>query len=332
MSRYQHKPLHKSGPLFISAETRHMKDPCIVYDGTLWHIFGTGNRGPGSGWRVLHATAPDITGPWTEEAPSELKGLEGPSVAAPSVIFDTDDRLFHMAIQTDFTAVAGSIEYLVSADGATFTWMRTLLDPVTGSSEAGLYDPHFSVIRGKKYLVYAGMPAVMTNDKPFTPQPDIYLAESESGLWAGPWKRVDKILDHDHIEWHHNRREHPDYEWGIEGPQLIELPGNKILLNATCFVQEGPRGTRQRVFFAIAEDPSGPYISLGPVLSERDQPWESGENGHATGWIKDDRLYLFYQARSQEHPQPDMNPWRYGLAQFDVQDLSNASMKDRELG
>ncbi|MDB5238896.1 MAG: hypothetical protein JWO00_231 [Candidatus Parcubacteria bacterium] len=315
------RPHTKIGPFFISAHFKDAKDPCIVHDGVTWHIFGSGGTVVKEEWSILHATAPDIGGPWTEQEPAKLVGLEGMHVAAPSVMYDHRDKLFHMAIQEDFTAPSGGIEYLVSADGKTFSWMKNLLEPISGSAEAGLYDPHFSGIRGEKYLVYAGMPAFMSNDRPFIPQPDIFVAKSQTNLWTGPWNRMQKILDHDEIAWHHNRRQDPDYEWGIEGPQLVELPNGKILLNATCFLPEGRRGTRQRVFFALADNPEGPFKSLGPVLSDRDQEWESGENGHATAWVYRDQLYLFYQARSQKNPDPLANNWQYGLAMFDLKDL-----------
>lgn len=321
-SHKQLEPFKKIGPLFTSAHFKDAKDPCIVYDGTTWHIYGSCGNVRKEEWRILHATASEIEGPWTEQEPAILTGLDGPRVAAPSVIYDPSDKLFHMAIQKDFMMIGGGIEYLVSADGKKFTLTHTLLDPVAESSEAGLYDPHFSIAHGKKYMVYAGMPSMMTFARAFTPQPDAYLAESESGLWSGPWKRLKKILDHDDIAWHHNKRENPDYEWGIEGPQLVELPDGKVILNATCFIEEGRRGTRQRVFFALAERPDGPYQSLGPVLTDRAGEWESGENGHASAYVKDENLYLFYQARSQNDPDPRANNWRYGLAVFRLSDIS----------
>jgi hypothetical protein len=315
------KPKEKIGPLFDSTRFKDTKDPCIVFDGTLWHIFGSGGTVITEEWNILHATAENIEGPWTEEEPVKLIGIEGFHIAAPGAVFDTNDKLFHMAIQRDFMAVGGGIEYLVSSDGKTFTWVNTLLDPLHGSSEAGLYDPHLALIGGKKYLIYSGIPAILSNDRPFIPQPDVYIAESISGLWAGPWRRCKKILDHDEIGWHHNKREHPDYEWGIEGPQLLELPNGKILLNATCFIEEGRRGTRQRVFFAIADSPTETFVSLGPVLSDRENEWESGENGHATAVVCNDFLYLFYQARSQSNPDPRENNWRYGIAKFSLADF-----------
>ncbi len=313
-------PRRTIGPLFESSRFKDAKDPCICFDGTTWHIYGSGGDTRDEVWKLLHASAPSIEGPWTEQEPVQLRGLNGPHVAAPSVVFDPEDRLFHMAVQKDFMSIGGDITYLASADGTTFTKMRTLVRP-HGSTEAGLYDPHFSLIAGKKYLVYSGIPKRLVEDVPIIPQPDVYLAKSASDQWSGPWKRIGKILDHDEIAWHHNRREHPDYEWGIEGPQVVELPDGHMLLNATCFMEEGPRGTRQRVFFALADNVDGPYQSLGPVLLGRSDEWEDGENGHASAVVEGDELYLFYQARSKTNPVPVENRWRYGIAVFAIADI-----------
>ncbi|MDB5237115.1 MAG: hypothetical protein JWL88_217 [Parcubacteria group bacterium] len=318
-------PLRRVGPLFEPERFKDVKDPCIAFDGTTWHIYGSGGDSVREEWEILHATAPNIIGPWTEQEPAKLRGVEGPHVAAPTVYYDFDDKLFHMAVQKDFMDVGGDIAYLVSADGCTFTKMRTLVTP-KGAEEAGLYDPHFAVVKGKKYMVYSGVPAALSQpDRPFVPQPDVYLARSTTDRWAGFWKRMKAILRHEDIAWHHNRRENPDYEWGIEGPQLVELPNGQVLLNATCFVEEGPRGERQRVFFAVAKDVKGPYVSLGPVLPttmEQMPLWENGENGHASAMVHNDELYLFYQARSKANPIPNENNWRYGIAVFDLKDFN----------
>ena len=124
-------------------------------------------------------------------------------------------------------------------------------------------------------------------------------------------------------------------ESAAEGPQLLELPDGKVLLNATCFIEEGRRGTRQRVFLAIADHVRGPYVSIGPVLptTEPDIPeWENGENGHASAIVCDDELYLFYQARSQAVEEPkEANPWRYGIAVFKIEDILAAYTKTGSL-
>lgn len=328
------KPVRKIGPLFESSRFKDVKDPCITFDGTTWHIFGSGGDTIPEEWEILHATAPSIEGPWTEREPVSMRGVDGLHVAAPSVVYDPEDKLFHMAVQKDFMDVGGGLAYLVSADGQVFTKMRTLMRPAN-ELEAGLYDPQLCVIKDRKYLVYSGVPELMAHDaRPFVvPQPDIYLAKSTTDYWSGHWKRMKAILRHEDIAWHHNHREHPDYEWGIEGPELQELPDGKILLNATCFIEEGRRGTRQRVFFALANDVKGPYTTIGPVLpTDGVGEWENGENGHASSWVIGDELYLFYQARSQKVVEPkEANPWRYGIAVFKIADIIAASQAEAAL-
>jgi hypothetical protein len=148
------------------------------------------------------------------------------------------------------------------------------------------------------------------------PQPDIFLARSSSGNWFGPWDKLGKILDHDELP-HHNPRHHPDYEWGIEGPQLVELADGRVMLNATCFLPSGPRGTRQRVFFAVANTVQGPYRSIGPVLD----PAEPGENGHSTVMVNGNELTLFYQSRVKTTD----HRWRYGIVRAELDTLNEAS-------
>lgn len=316
------KPLAKYGPLFTDTQFKDTKDPCPVFDGTTWHIFGSGGSVRDEKWKILHATAPTLNGPWKEVEPAKLIGVEGDHVAAPGVVYDVEDRLFHMIVQTDFLAVDGTIEYLTSSDGLTFHKVNTALTPIPDTEEAGLYDPHPAIVGGEKYVVYSGTPRVIHNGVRHVSKPNIFLAKSTSNKWSGPWQRMGKILDHADIAEHHNQVDHPSYEWGIEGPQLIELPSGKILLKATCFLPEGNFGSRQRVFFSIADRVTGPYRTLGPVLTDSLEEWESGENGHAAGFLRDGLLYIFYQARSNKvADDAAANNWRYGIATFDPAQL-----------
>lgn len=218
-------------PLFNPKETDDLKDPCPVFDGSKWHMFGSAGTVTTETWTLFHATAERIEGPWTEHDPVSLP-INGSGIAAPGVIFA--DGVFHMFVQTEFMRSGGRIEHAVSNDG--FTWVA--LPP------------------------------------------------------------------------HHNHRDDPDYEWGIEGGQLVELPDGRVLLNATCFLPTGERGTRQRVFFAIADNVEGPYHSVGPILT----PVERGENGHSTVIIQDNELVLFYQSRIEA----TSHRWRYGIARCDL--------------
>lgn len=283
-------------PLFQPEGMDDVKDPCPVFDGQTWHMYGSGGTVTTETWKIYHATAPTLEGPWTQQ-PLITLPVEGSGVAAPGVVFD--DGIFHMFVQTEFMKPGGKCEHLVSNDGFGWALLPTAFFAVSDTAEHGIYDPHPAIVGGEKYIAYSAMPNFKT-----VPQPDIYLAKSESGTWFGPWTRLGKILDHDELP-HHNPRDHHDYEWGIEGPQLVELPDGRVMLNATCFLPEGKRGCRQRVFFAVADRVEGPYRSIGPVL----EPEQPGENGHSTVLIEGDELKLFYQSRLEE----TNHRWRYGI-------------------
>ncbi|WP_375449890.1 hypothetical protein [uncultured Devosia sp.] len=291
-------------PLFHPTNLDDVKDPCPVFDGHLWHMFGSGGTVTTETWILFHATSASIEGPWVEHPPVTLP-ISGSGIAAPGVIFD--DGIFHMFVQTEFMKSGGRVEHAVSNDGFNWVVLPPAIMAISETSEHGVYDPHPAVIGGIKYLVYSAMPSFTR-----VPQPDVYLARSTSGTWFGPWERVGKILDHADVP-HHNHRDDPDYEWGIEGAQLVELPDGRVLMNATCFLPTGKRGTRQRVFFAVAGNVSGPYRSLGPVLD----PMRPGENGHSTVMIAGQELLLFYQSRIET----TNHRWRFGIARCPVTDV-----------
>jgi len=288
-------------PLFHPTEIDDLKDPCPVFDGRVWHMFGSGGTVTTESWTLFHATSTHLEGPWTQHDPIHLP-IQGSGIAAPGVIYA--DGVFHMFVQTEFMHPGGRVEHAVSNDGFSWVVLQPALVSIEDSEEHGIYDPHPAEIAGVKYLVYSAMPKFAR-----VPQPDVFLARSVTNTWYGPWERRGKILDHADVP-HHNHRDDPDYEWGIEGPQLVELPDGRVLLNATCFLPAGERGTRQRVFFAVADEVEGPYRTVGPILA----PAERGENGHSTVMIKDNELLLFYQSRVEATGQR----WRYGIARCDL--------------
>lgn len=282
-------------PLYQPMQVREVKDPCLVFDGALWHIFGSGGDTATEQWGMHHATARSLAGPWRQHGTITFP-IEGSGVAAPGVVHS--EGAFHLFIQTEFMREGGRVEYFSSPDGFAWTHENTSLASIAGGEEAGIYDPHPAIIGGDKVLVYSAMPGIVGK-----PNPEIFVAVSESGTWSGPWRREGKILSHADVARHHNQPGHPDYEWGIEGPQLVELRDGRVLLNAVCFLPAGERGTRQRVFFAVAPSWRGPFRSLGPYL----RPTREGENGHASVTLVEGELVLCYQAR------PKAGTWRYGI-------------------
>ena len=103
----------------------------------------------------------------------------------------------------------------------------------------------------------------------------------------------------------HNQVGTADYEWGLEGPQLLELPGCGVLLTAVCFLPDRPPGHRQRLLLAVAEEVTGPYVVLGAAV-EPSRAGGAGENGHGSAVLGHDGLIHFvYQERAG-----DGLPWR----------------------
>ena len=282
------------GVLYDSARYPDVKDPCPVFDGRLWHLFGTGCGVP-HGVEVLHSTAPSLDGPWTELEPVVLVGVDGqiPFPCAPGVA--AEGRRLHMFLHHDFNVLGGALEHLVSRDGGrTFVHHDIALPSLPGSPEAGVYDPDPVEIDGQRYLTYSAMSVIG--------QPDLYLARSVSGSWNGPWERVGCILRHEDVECH-NQPGDDDYEWGLEGPQLTELPDGTVLLTAVCFLAGRPRGQRQRLLLAVADDVTGPYELLGPIVEPENG---LGENGHGTAVVDGDRVRIVYQERAG-----DGLPWHF---------------------
>ena len=142
-------------PLFHPTMTEDLKDPCPVFDGETWHGFGSSGTVKSETWNILHATAPDLYGPWTEHEPVRLP-ISGSGVAAPGVIFDAG--VFHMFVQTEFMKPGGRCEHAVSNDGLSWVVLQPAILSLPGSGEDGIYDPHPAMIGGHRYIVYSGMP------------------------------------------------------------------------------------------------------------------------------------------------------------------------------
>ena len=145
--------VRRYGPLEIAAPLRQMKDPCPVFDGRMWHLFGSAWAEGVDGCSILHAQAGSIEGPYARVEAATLVGVSGPQLSAPGVIHD--GALFHMFIQTAFSSFGGTLEHLVSVDGARFDRVDTALTSDLDHDEPCIYDPQPAVIDGDLYLAFA---------------------------------------------------------------------------------------------------------------------------------------------------------------------------------
>jgi hypothetical protein len=276
-----------------------LKDPCVVRLRDEWHLFATGCK-DGFTYDVVHATAPHPSGPWTFRDPCRLLGADGPSACAPGVV--VEGETLHLYLQQSYNTLGGHITHLVSEDGGdTFETQGIALRSLAGSSEAGIYDAHPCVVGGTRYLVYAGFSTVG--------EPDLHLARATS--WNGPWERRGVVLDHDDVPCH-NMRGCEQYEWGLEGGQLAELPDGRTLLLGVCFLPTGAHGARQRALLAVADHPEGPYDLIGPAI-EPAAYGRTGENGHGALLVDDGEVHLYFQ-----HRDGDGLPWTLHVASIDA--------------
>jgi hypothetical protein len=275
-----------------------------VREGARWHLFATGCH-EGYTYDIVHAVAPTPSGPWRRRPPVVLRGAVGDAVCAPGVVADRDG--LHLFVQETYNLLGGAVQHLVSTDGGyTFAAAETALASLPGTSEAGLYDAHPSVVDGERLLTYSGFSVVG--------EPDLHLARSTGNGWHGPWERLGPIVTHDDVPFH-NPRGHAAYEWGLEGAQLVALPGGGVLLVAVCFLTDGAPGERQRAFLAVADEAAGPYTVLGPALDPLAYAGR-GENGHATAAVHDGLLHLIVQ-----HRDGDGEPWELLTTSLPVEHL-----------
>jgi hypothetical protein len=299
-------PLRRARVAFFDDRYTQTKDPCPVLAAGTWHLFGTGWSRGDDRPQILHARASAVDGPYAAANLSIPVGIGGSGVAAPGVIFDRGE--FHMFLQTDFARPGGSIEHLTSPDGEGFEHRDTALTSDRDLDEACIYDAQPALIGGKPFIVYAAGRVG---------HPQIHLAESIAGSWAGPWRRHGAILTEAQISFH-NQPGAPEYEWGLEGPQLLELPDGTVLLDAVCFLAGQRRGTRQRVFLAIAGSPIGPYRVMGLPVQPIPGQWDAGENGHAGAVLVDDGLTLLYQGRRSAESRWALGSVTFALPRVEV--------------
>jgi hypothetical protein len=55
------QPREIIGPLYAESRFKDVKDPCVIFDGARWHIYGSGGDVRSEIWMINHAVAPDAS-------------------------------------------------------------------------------------------------------------------------------------------------------------------------------------------------------------------------------------------------------------------------------
>lgn len=285
-----------------------IRSPKPLSDGRLWHIYGLlhGERN-----EIFHISANEISGSWRMAEKIKLHNFSTPNIStkttnmsAPGIIYDHPNDVYHMYIHTHYSDLGGLIQHFVSEDSVNFEFHDTVHLTSEEKSASSSYDPYPLLLDGQKYITYtaynhskAGM---------------IYLADSKTGSWNGPWQNRGTLIPLREML-NFTPQEHNSI-WMLSNSQVIQLTNDLFLLFATRTLQG-----RSHLFAAYSAIAKGPYKIMGSLLNPAPTNWDGGDISHGGAVIIGDKLNLFYSAKSQHTEQK----WRYGLAQFELEDLVN---------
>ena len=296
--------MFKTAPIYIEAypdlHFNDVKDPCMVFDGEKWHLFTSGGWGPNhGGWQVTHMISENMHGPFRLH--STLNIMEGSCVAAPGVVYHKG--LFYMTIQTGYQHLGESIFLTTSKGDGVWTEPKMIIG---GLDHMCCYDAHISFVDDEMVVVYASY------DERNMHRPNLYVSYPMRYITFEARHRI-KLLDCDDVKFH-NAHYHHDYEWGLEGPQVLDIPGVGMLLTFVAFLGDRPRGQRQRLCFALASYKNLWWKILPPVVD----PPENGENGHGMCFEHEGKFYCVLQERYSNYV------WRPAITEIDLKTLKAA--------
>lgn len=302
-----------------------MKDPSVIRepDGSYLMYCSLGTSVTQE-WVVGRFRADHPGGPWQELPYAKIDGVDGREVCAPAMMRTEKDGkpLYQMYVQTTCFHPDGVIAIATSPDGEHFTGTdkpaatRDDLKPEDRANVMSLYDVGMSDIDigGKTHecMVYSGYRRIGCGD--------VYMSlrEKPEGGAQTAWSTPVLILKQEDVPFH-NRPDAENFEWGIEGVKIDKLADGAFLMTGVCFL-DLPRdaiGTRQRVFFAAADKPEGPWVPMRTPVEPTRYADGTGENGHPDTVDMGAKVGLLYQERAG-----DGKPWHLRYTEFDKDALT----------
>lgn len=300
---------------------QEIKDPTVVLrpDKSYFMMASVGSS-VSQQWRIGRFEAAHPAGPWQELEFADVQGIEGPEVCAPALQLEERDSrlLYKMYVQTSCFREDGIIALAESQDGKTF---RAVSDfaiskdhlPARDIPIVGLYDVGISEIthEGKEYdcMTFSAYRRVGCGD--------LYASLREKGAPDASWSTPALILKQEDVPFH-NHPESPNFEWGLEGAKIHQIADNAFMMIGVCFLEKGLHeiGTRQRVFFAAAESPLGPFRPVTTPIPPTRYDIGEGENGHPDTVDLGEHIGILYQERAGHG-----KPWHLRYAEASKAEL-----------
>ena len=146
---------------------------------------------------------------------------------------------------------------------------------------------------------------------------DVYLSLREKASVPQEWGTPYLVLRQEDVPFH-NRPDSPHFEWGLEGAKILQLADDAFLMIGVCFLERDKSysGTRQRVFFAAASSPGGPYSPMYMPIDPTQYGDGQGENGHPDIIDLGNYVGILYQERAG-----DFKPWHLRYVEMTKDDL-----------
>jgi len=194
--------------VWVPGNGRYINEPTLIRDGNgLWHVLSNGGSGTGDPWTelsILHATAPSLLGPWTEQ---------------PDVLSTSDPASTDTVMWAPFVMLAGSDYLLLYANGGNAISAATSTDLFHFTRETTTYPGG----RDPFVLRRAGMPDGLYGCWTDTESDGIHdiVALFQGQALAG-WGAESYAL--------HNPVVCPDDCWGwYESPYVVTVGGQYFL-------------------------------------------------------------------------------------------------------
>ena len=298
-----------------------IKDPSIVQtDANAYMMFASVGNSIEQHWKVGRFVAADPFGVWREIESVQFHKLSGPQLCAPAVEYAVvaGQPTWTMYIQTACFEENGVIAFATSTDGLHFYGQPKVVASRDSIEQGivpiiGVYDVGTSEIKyqGESYhcVLFSGYRRVGCGD--------LYLSVKKSH--ESEWGRGVCILSQEDVPFH-NHPEYEHFEWGLEGAKIIQLAEDRFALIGVCFLPKPHEflGTRQRVFFATASTPFGPFTPVGMPIEPQQNEWNTGENGHPDTLLINNQLVVVYQERAG-----NAYPWHLRITSYDVNQFSD---------
>lgn len=299
-----------------------IKDPSVALVNGKWYMYASVGRSRDQQWIVGRFEADNATGTWNEIEQVDFKGIQGPQLCAPAVLYDSRNEeggKWKMYIQTACFEENGVIAEASSYDGRIFSSMHASLITSqhsglnTKHKVVGVYDAGISevTVDGEELLamIFSGYRKVGSGD--------IYLTWKRKNDNVADWAPAKLILDQEDVPFHNNPN-YEHFEWGLEGGKILQVHNSLFLLVGVCFLPmpKGYEGKRQRVFFAAANALTGPYIPMGTPFPPQTYEHGMGEHGHPDAFINNEEMVVIFQERKK-----DGDPWHLRYATFDLKEF-----------